>query len=75
MKKLKKKILQLEARIQKDAKKLSKLKAKLTTTGKAPPAPKKSTLTPEGRAKLSALMKAKWAEKKAAPVPNITTSV
>jgi hypothetical protein len=87
MKKLKKKILQLEARIQKDTKKLAKLKAKLkpaikskskqvvpVKAAKTPSPAKKRTLTPEGRAKLSALMKARWDAKKAAPVPNPNTS-
>jgi hypothetical protein len=89
LKGLRKKLLRLEASLQKDAKKLAKLKRKVETALKAepgqikarppapaekaskpaksaaPPAKKKRELTPAGRAKLSALMKARWAAKKA----------
>jgi hypothetical protein len=91
LKSLKKKLLKLEASLQKDAKKLAKLKRKVETALSAesgrlkpvtgvrngstsvkpvsPAASKKRALTPEGRAKLSALMKARWAAKRAATVP------
>jgi hypothetical protein len=90
LKDLKKKITKLEASIQKDTKKLAKLKQKAeekaskarlaaaeqkTQAAKTTPAPKKQgTITPEGRARLSALMKAKWAEKKKAEGQHTLTS-
>ena len=89
LKGLKKKLLRLEASLQKDARKLAKLKRKVETalrvesvpakvkppariegafTPAKPAAPRvkrKRELTPAGRAKLSALMKARWAAKRA----------
>jgi hypothetical protein len=89
LKGLKKKLLRLEASMQKDARRLAKLKRKIETAlrvepakakvespvrteGKAetaskaaPPAKKKNRLSPAARAKLSAMMKARWAAKKA----------
>jgi hypothetical protein len=91
LKSLNKKLLRLEASVQKDARKLAKLKRKLEAALRAesaqvkvrpparveeapkpakpaaPPAKKKRELTPAGRAKLSALMKARWAAKRAGP--------
>ena len=97
LKSLNKKLLRLEASLQKDAKKLAKLKRKVETALRAEsaePAPakvkpaarveeaskpakpaalpakkKKRELTPAGRAKLSALMKARWAAKRAGTAP------
>jgi hypothetical protein len=91
LKSLKKKLLRLEARLQKDARKLSKLQSKVdaalrtqSTQTKSPirirngseparlalpAAKKKRQLTPAGRAKLSAMMKARWAAKRAGTVP------
>jgi hypothetical protein len=89
LKSLSKKLLKLEASLQKDAKKLAKLKRKVETALRAesapakitpapppeetsksgkpaqPPARRKRELTPAGREKLSALMKARWAAKRA----------
>jgi hypothetical protein len=93
LKSLKKKLQQLEANLQKDAKKLAKLQRKVESALKtesarskspgrgksdakvvrsAPTAEKKKrNLTPEGRAKLAALMKARWDAKRAGiPVLN-----
>ena len=96
LKSLKKKLLKLESSLQKDAKKLAKLKRKVETAlraestqaklspvaraGEPPksvrpatrPASKKRALTPEGRAKLSALMKARWDAKRAHVASNGT---
>jgi hypothetical protein len=93
LKSLNKKLLRLEASLQKDAKKLAKLKRKVETALRAesaqvkaksparveeapkpakpaaPPAKKKRALTPAGRAKLSALMKARWTAKRAGTTP------
>ena len=80
LKSLNKKLRKLEASLQKDAKKLAKLKRRVETalraesafkpaTPAAPPAKKKRALTPEGREKLSALMKARWAAKRAGTAP------
>jgi hypothetical protein len=93
LKSLNKKLLRLEASLQKDAKKLARLKRKVETAlraesapakaksparveeaskpakSAAPPAKKKRALTPAGRAKLSALMKARWAVKRAGTAP------
>ena len=44
--------------------------ASTTATPAAPPARKKRALTPAGRAKLSALMKARWAAKRARVASN-----
>lgn len=89
LKSLNKKLLKLEASLQKDAKKLAKLKRKVETALKVEsaqtkpqpparvegaskpvkpatlPAKKKRVLTQAGREKLSALMKARWAAKRA----------
>jgi len=89
LKGLKKKLLRLEASLQKDARKLAKLKRKVETALRVESGPakvrplaqvndafksakpatlsvkKKRELTPAGRAKLSALMKARWAAKRA----------
>jgi hypothetical protein len=89
LKGLNKKLLKLEASLQKDAKKLAKLKRKVETALRAEsaqtksnpparvegapkpvkpaalPAKKKRVLTQAGREKLSALMKARWAAKRA----------
>jgi hypothetical protein len=94
LKGLKKKLLRLEASMQKDAKKLAKLRRKVETAlsaepapakvqasvrveeaskpakPNAPPAKKKRALTPAGREKLSALMKARWAAKRARAANN-----
>src|SRR3954464_956596 len=89
MKNLNKKIRKLEARIQKDMKKLSKLKRKMgaaaenkkdrtaavsrkATPAKPPKAAKKKkkrNISPEARAKLAALMKARWDAKRASVPP------
>lgn len=80
LKNLNKKLRKLEASLQKDAKKLAKLKRRVETalraesafrsaTPAAPLARKKRALTPEGREKLSALMKARWAAKRAGTAP------
>jgi hypothetical protein len=93
LKSLNKKLLRLEASVQKDARKLAKLKRKLEAALRAesaqakvkpparveeaskpakpaaPVAKKKRELTPAGRAKLSALMKARWAAKRAGTAP------
>jgi hypothetical protein len=94
LKGLRKKLLRLEASMQKDARKLAKLTRKVETALRAesaqarvisparvekaskpakPAAPpvkkKKRELTPAGRAKLSALMKARWAAKRAGTAP------
>lgn len=89
LKGLKKKILRLEASMQKDGRKLAKLKRKVESALRAgatagassraradgatksaspamPAGKKKRNLTPEGREKLSALMKARWEVKRAA---------
>lgn len=72
LKDLKKKILRLETRIQKDTKKLSKLKWQNKKITVSPPI-KKSGITPEGRARLAAAMKARWAARKQGAVaPNAT---
>jgi hypothetical protein len=89
LKSLNKKLLRLEASLQKDAKKLAKLKRKVETALRAesaqtnvksparveeasktpktsaPGVKRRSGLTPAGRDKLSALMKARWAAKRA----------
>jgi|ERR1022692_4811639 hypothetical protein len=89
LKNLSKKLLRLEASLQKDARKLAKLKRKVETALRAESAPAKvkspvqveeaskaartptpvvkrrSGLTSAGRDKLSALMKARWAAKRA----------
>lgn len=89
LKSLNKKLKRLEASLQKDAKKLAKLRRKVEAALKAesapasvkvpirvaepspparpaaPPAKKKRELTAAGRQKLSALMKARWAAKRA----------
>lgn len=84
-----KKIRKLEARIQKDMKKLAKVKQKMGKAAKGSsrppkrsservkatkvsrtPAKKKRRLSPEGRAKLAALMKARWEAKRAAAQPS-----
>ncbi len=83
LKSLKKKIRRLEARQQKGAKKLAKLKQKLgaaaakTKSKTAAPAgkppkkmKKKLNLTPERREQLAAAMRARWAAKRAAAAPN-----
>jgi hypothetical protein len=91
LKSLNKKLLKLEASLQKDAKKLAKLKRKVeaalraesapatmkplartveTSESAAVPAKKKRELTPAGRAKLSALMKARWATKRTGAAGN-----
>jgi hypothetical protein len=93
LKSLNKKLLKLEASLQKDARKLAKLKRKVetalrteparasikpparvektskTTKPSAPVVKKRSGLTPAGRDKLSALMKARWAAKRAGATP------
>jgi hypothetical protein len=93
LKSLNKKLLRLEASLQKDARKLAKLKRKVETALRAESAPAKvespvpvedasktarasapavkrrSGLTPAGRDKLSALMKARWAAKRAGTAP------
>lgn len=93
LKSLNKKLLRLEASVQKDARKLAKLRRKVEAALRAesapanvrpparveeaskpakpapPPAKKKRALTPAGRAKLSALMKARWAAKRAGTAP------
>ena len=93
LKNLKKRVQRLEARIAKDAKKLAKLRLKLTTASKPKAAgtkkkkakkqkktvtnkgaspvvakkkKKRTRLSPEGRAKLRALMNERWAAKRAA---------
>ena len=84
MKSTAKKIRKLEARIEKDMKKLSKLKRKMAnapaktdrgsksrTKADKPakvskPKKKKRNISPEARAKLAALMKARWDAKRAA---------
>ena len=89
LKGIKKKLLRLEASMQKDAKKLAKLKRKveaamktesgaaqpksLTRAGEipktvntAPKTKKVNRLTPAGRDRLSAIMKARWAARRAA---------
>jgi hypothetical protein len=89
LKGLKKKLLRLEASMQKDARRLAKLKRKIetalrvepakakvesparaegmteTASKAAPAAKKKNRLSPAARDKLSAMMKARWAAKKA----------
>ncbi len=86
LKSLKKKLLRLEASLNKDSKKLAKLQKKVDLALRAeaaqpkspvpngtlrpirpssPPEKKKRNLTPEGRAKLAALMKARWDAKRA----------
>lgn len=74
LKSLNKKLRRLEASLQKDAKKLAKLQRKVEAALRtesapagpaAPPAKKKRALTPAGREKLSAMMKARWAAKRA----------
>ena len=90
MKSLSKKIRKLEARIEKDMKKLSKLKRKManapakTDRGSRPkaekparvskPKKKKRNISPEARAKLAALMKARWDAKRAANAGGSGTS-
>lgn len=80
LKSLNKKLRKLEACLQKDAKKLAKLQRRVETALRAesvfrPATPaallanKKRALTPEGREKLSALMKARWAAKRAGQAP------
>lgn len=93
LKGLNKKLLRLEASVQKDARKLAKLKRKVETALRAesaqaevksparveevsktartstPVVKKRSRLTPAGRDKLSALMKARWAAKRAGTAP------
>jgi len=78
LKSIHKKLRRLEASLQKDAKKLAKLqrkveaalKAESASTGPAaPPTKKKRELTPAGREKLSAMMKARWAAKRAEMAP------
>jgi hypothetical protein len=95
LKSLNKKLLRLEASLQKDARKLAKLKRKVETALRAESAPatvtspvqveeapkaarisapvvkgkKRSGLTSAGRDKLSALMKARWAAKRAGTAP------
>lgn len=81
IKNLKKKIRRLEARLQKGAKKLTKLKRKLEEAGSAAavkPAialkesrvgskkKRKLNLTPDRRAQLAEAMRARWAAKRAA---------
>ncbi len=88
LKSLGRKLRKLEASMQKDAKRLSKLIRKIEKAGAseasrkpriraavekpkktattAQPAKAKRNLTPEGRAKLSAAMNARWAAKRAA---------
>jgi hypothetical protein len=94
LKSLRKKLLRLEASIQKDAKKLTKLRRKVETALRAesvqtkvksparveepfgtarisvPVVKRRSGLTPAGRDKLSALMKARWASKRARAASN-----
>ena len=89
LKSLNKKLRRLEASLQKDAKKLAKLRRKVETALRAEPAPakvqalvrvekaskparkaappakKKNRLSPAARDKLSAMMKARWAARKA----------
>lgn len=89
MKNFNKKIRKLEARIQKDMKRLSKLKRKMgaaaekkkaratsvskkaapAKSSKAPKKKKKRNISPEARAKLAALMKARWDAKRASAPP------
>lgn len=90
MKNFNKKIRKLEARIQKDMKKLSKLKRKMGAAAekkkdratppvskkaapakpsRAPKKKKKRNISPEARAKLAALMKARWDAKRASAPP------
>ncbi len=87
LKSLKKKLVRLEARMAKNARKLEKLQRQVQIALRAEsrskpvngaakrpesivlPAKKKRELTPAGRAKLSALMKARWEAKRAATVP------
>lgn len=93
LKSLNKKLLRLEASLQKNARKLAKLQRKVETALKAesvaakvkppvlvdgasqtarifvPVVKKRSGLTPAGRDKLSALMKARWAAKRAGTAP------
>jgi hypothetical protein len=90
LKNLNRKLRRLEASLQKDAKKLSKLKRKVEAalkadftkgevrspgrankaprTAKTPMAKKRRRLTPAGRERLSAAMKARWAARKAGVV-------
>lgn len=83
LKSLNKKLKRLEASIQKDSKRLAKLQRKVemalraessrtTSADRAKsastPVKKKRNLTPEGRARLAALMKARWDAKRAATV-------
>jgi hypothetical protein len=83
LKSLNKKLKRLEASMEKDGKKLAKLQRKVEMALKAEsngaksgskaksasvPIKKKRNLTPEGRAKLAALMKARWDAKRAATV-------
>ena len=94
LKSLNKKLLRLEASLQKDARKLAKLRRRVEAALRAESAPaevespvrveeasktgtstpvtkkKRSGLTPAGRDKLSALMKARWAAKRAGTVPD-----
>jgi hypothetical protein len=81
-KNLKKRIRRLEARLQKGAKKLARLKQKLeapsqkklpakpavavTKPGATPKVKRKLNLTPERRAQLAETMRARWAAKRAA---------
>jgi hypothetical protein len=106
LKKLRKKIQQLEKRLREDPEKLARLKRKLqqaesvkalkaarksaarvsanrptsmgSTSGEKPGLEKKVkrklNLSPEGRAKLSAAMKARWAAKRAAEANSTTSS-
>src|ERR1700730_10808730 len=95
LKSLNKKLLRLEASLQKDARRLAKLRRKVETALKAESGPAKvespvrveeaskaggtstpvakkkrrSGLTAAGRDKLSALMKARWAAKRAGTAP------
>jgi len=82
LKSISKKLRRLEASLQKDAKKLAKLQRKVEAALRAesasggpaalpaaPPSKKKRALTPAGREKLSAMMKARWAAKRAAIAP------
>ena len=99
LKKLKKKIQQLEKRLREGPQKLAKLKGKLqqaetakalkaarksgskpspSTGAKKPSRAKKAkrklNLSPEGRARLAAAMKARWAAKRAAEASAKSTS-
>ena len=93
LKSLGKKLRRLEVSLQKDAKKLAKLRRKVETALRAESAPvkvkspvwveapsktaktsapmakRRNRLTPAGRDKLSALMKARWAAKRAGIAP------